>query len=294
MRGTAEVHFALNHLSDLAFYRVWPFSSSLEALLPKWTWQIVCIAGFTVWDILGIPLCIALVLVPAIMKRSQAIGYYLFTMGLILGSMVMATCVTMGYDPYSVPGQFLYHFGWYALPLGGVGVTWLVLYVQRRLRDASILFMTIALICGVATAWTQHQFVRIQPLQRVVISSAAWDAFHYLKESTPENAIVLSSSEQDRKLGLVSGLGARSGYVDMAPNPVDTQALRLNPSDNRPLALAAMTAARDPVTLCSVVIATPITHILEQASNPLMPNLPCLERRWAESRGVTAVWRVIR
>ncbi len=294
MRGTAELHFALNHLSDIAFYRVWPFSSSLEALLPKWTREIVCIAGFTVWDILGIPLCVALVLVPAIMKRSQAIGYYLFTMGLILVSMFMATCVTMGYDPYSVPGQFLYHFGWYALPLGGVGVAWLVSYTERRLSHAKIFWIAIAIICGVATAWTQRQFVPRQTLQGLVITSAAWDAFHYLKESTPEDAIVLSSSERDRKIALVSGLGGRSGYLEMAPNPVDDQALRLNPSDNRPLALTQMAAARDPLTLCSAVTATPITHILEQASNPLMPNLPCLQRLWTGRDGVTAVWRVIR
>jgi hypothetical protein len=132
-----------------------------------------------------------------------------------------------------------------------------------------------------------------QTLQGLVVTEAAWDAFHYLKESTPENAIVLSSSERDRKIALVSGLGARSGYVDMAPNPVDDQALRLNPSDNRPLALTQMAAAPDPAALCSVVTGTPITHILEQATNRLMPNLPCLQRQWTARDGVTAVWKVV-
>jgi hypothetical protein len=302
MRGTAELHFALNRLSDIAFYRVWPFSSSIESLLQKflsgrllqWSWEIVCIAGFTFWDILGVPLCIALALVPAIMKGSQVIGYYLFTMGIILLSMVVATCVTMGYDPYSVPGQFLYHFGWYALPLGGVGVTWLVVHVQRRTRHAWLLWTAIAVISGIASAWGQRQFVPSHTTAAAVITPAAWDAFHYLKESTPDNAIVLSSSEWDRKMAFVSGLGGRSGYLDMAPNPVDDQAFRLNPTDNRPLALNAMAAARDPVTLCSVITSTPITHILEQASNPLMPNLPCLQRLWTGRDGVTAVWQVVR
>jgi hypothetical protein len=231
--------------------------------------------------------------VPAILKRSKVIGYYLFTIGLILVSMVMATCVTMGYDPYSVPGQFLYHFGWYALPLGGVGVAWLILYTERRVSHAKIVWIAIAVICGLATAWTQRQFVPKQTLQGLVITPAAWDAFHYLKESTPENAIVLSSSERDRNIALVSGLGGRSGYVDMAPNPLDHQALRLNPSDNRPLALAQMAAARDPKILCSIVTSTPITHILQQASNPLMPNLPCLQLVWTARDGVTSVWQVV-
>jgi hypothetical protein len=301
MRGTTELNFALNRLSDIPFYRVWPFSSSIETLLPKlftgtllnWTWQIVCLAGFTVWNILGIPLCIALALVPAILKRSPTIGYYLFTMGTILLSMALATCLSMGYDRYSIPAQFAYHFGWYALPLGGVCATWLVLYVQRRTRHAWMLWIAIATISGVASAWTQRQFVPSVIGPGTVITAASWDAFHYLKVSTPDNAIVLSTSPLDRRISLVSGLSARSAYLDMAPNPVDDQALRLNPSDNRSLMLNAMTAARDPATLCQAIAGTPITHFLEQASNPLMPNLPCLHRLWTARDGVTAVWQVV-
>jgi hypothetical protein len=198
----------------------------------------------------------------------------------------------MGYDPYSVPGQFAYHFSWYALPLGGVGVTWLVLYVQRRTRHAWILWTIIAVISGIASAWTQRQFVPSVIGPGTVITPAAWDAFHYLKASTPENAVVLSSSPLDRKISLVSGLGGRSGYLDMAPNPVDDQALRLNPSDNRTLMLNTIAAAGDPVTVCGVFTSAPITHVLEEASNPLMPNLPCLQRLWTGRDGATVVWRV--
>jgi hypothetical protein len=301
MRGTAELHLALNRLSEIPFYRVWPFSSSLERLLPKflsgsllnWVWQSVCLAGFTVWNIVGIPLCIALVVVPLIMKRSLTIGYYFFTMGTILLSMALATCLTLGYDRYSIPAQFAYHFGWYALPLGGVGVAWLVSCVQRRTRHAWILWIVIAAISGVASAWTQRQFVSSQTGPGTVITPAAWDAFHYLRESTPDNAIVLSTSPSDRRLSLVSGLGGRSGYLDMAPNPVDNEYLRLNPSDNRSLVLNAMTSARDPAAFCSVVAGTPITHVLEQTSNPLRLNLPCLHRLWTGRDGATAVWQVV-
>jgi hypothetical protein len=301
MRGTTELHFALNRVSDIPFYRVWPFSSSIEMQLPRlfsgalldWTWQMVCLVGFTVWNILGIPLCIALVLAAAIFKRSQTIGYYWFTMSIIVVSMALATCLTMGYDHYSIPAQFAYHFGWYTLPLGGVCITWLVLYLQRRTRHAWILWVAIAVISGVASTWTQRQFVPSVIGPGTVIKPAAWDAFHYLKESTPNNAIVLSTSESDRRLSLVSGLGGRSGYLDMAPNPMDNEVMRLNPSDNRTLVISAMATAPAPSTYCSVVTSTPITHILEQASNPMMPNLPCLHRLWTGHDGVTAVWQVV-
>jgi len=303
MHGTAELHLALNGLSALPFYKVWPFSSLTERLLQhllsgtllNWTWQVVCLAGFAVWDIIGIPLCMALVLVPAIMKRSQVLGYYLFTMGVILLSMVLATCLTMGYDHYSVPGQFLYHFGWYALPLGGVGVAWLVSCVERRTKHAWIFLTTIALISGIASAATPR---RVLPslAARILITAPAWDAFHYLKDWTPEDAVVLSSSPADRAMFLISGLGGRSAYLDAAGNSVDQQALRLNPRDNRSLMLDAMSvahAAGDRATLCSLVTSTPITYILEQASNPLLSNLPCLHRLWTGRDGVTTVWLVV-
>ena len=155
-----------------------------------------------------------------------------------------------------------------------------------------MLCIGIATICGIASAWTQRQFAPSVVGPDSVITASAWDAFHYLKESTPESAVVHSSSPWDRKMAFVSGLGGRSGYLDMAPNPMDDQASRLNPSDNRPLMLAEMAAAGDPVTVCGVVTRTPITHILEEASNPLMPNLPCLQRLWTGSDGRTVVWRV--
>lgn len=92
----------------------------------------------------------------------------------------------------------------------------------------------------------------------------------------------------------VSGLGARCAYFDGVPtNPVAAHALDLNPTDNRPLMLNAMATAPDPVRLCTVLTSTPITHVLEQASNPLMPNLPCLHRLWMGSDGITAVWQVV-
>ncbi len=302
LRGTAELHFALNRLSDIPFYRVWPFSSSIELLLQRllpgaplhWAWEIVCLIGFVVWNIIGIPFCIVLALVPAILKRSQALGYYLFTIGIILLSMALATCLNMGYDRYSIPAQFAYHFGWYVLPLVGVGVAWLVLQVQRRTSRAWVLWIALAATAGITAARTQHALVPTLNGKGVVITPAAWEAFQYLNVSTPGNAVVFSTSPRDRGISLVSGLGGRSGYLDMAPNPVDDQAVRVNPSDNRSLVVNAMAAARDPSTFCAVVTGTPITHILEQASNPLPPNLPCLRRLWTGRDGATAVWQVAR
>jgi hypothetical protein len=305
MRGTTEIHFALNGLTRIPFYQVWPFSSFIERLLKtylsgtllNWTWQVVCLTGFAVWDMIGIPLCIAVVLVPVIMKRSRAMSYYLFTIGVVLLSMVLAACLTMGYDGYSVPGQLPYHFGWYLLPLAGVGVAWLVSCVQKRTRRAWIFLIAIAAISGVASAWTQRRVFPSLTAEGAVITPAAWDAFQYLKEWTPDDAIVLSSNPWDRTRHTVSGLGGRSAYLDGVPNPVDDQALRLNPGDNRSLVLGAMGAAHaagDPVRLCAVITSTPITHILEQASSRLLPNLPCLQRLWTGRDGATTVWRVVR
>src|SRR5208282_1160913 len=126
-------------LSQIGFYSVWPFSATIERLLQtllpqttfNWIWQVVCLVGFASWDMLGIPLCVAAVVVLKMTKRRTATGYYWFTMGVVALSMILAMSVTMGYDQYSVPGQLLYHLGWYVLPIGGVAVTWLVSYALR-------------------------------------------------------------------------------------------------------------------------------------------------------------------
>ena len=201
----------------------------------------------------------------------------------------------MGYDGYSVPGQLLYHLGWYALPLEGIGIAWLVSYLQRRTRKyASMIVAAFAVICAIASGMTHvDTFPAPATATGMPITPAAWEAFHYLKEQTPEEAVVLSSSPLDRAVfcGLRSG---RPQRVSGGPgHPVDAQALKLNPGDNRSEKLAAMETARDPTGVCAVVTGTPITHILDQASSRLMPNLPCLKRLWTAQDGVTTVWQVV-
>ena len=93
---------------------------------------------------------------------------------------------------------------------------------------------------------------------------------------------------------IVSAFAARAGYLESVRNPVDEQAVKLNPKDNRRRALRQMAKARDPDAFCSVLTRTPITHILEEPSDPLMPNLPCLQRLWTAGDGVTSVWQVVR
>ncbi len=305
MRGTTEIHLALNRVSQIPFYQIWPGSLLcqrvlhyfLSGTLYNWAWHIACLTGFAIWDIIGIPLFLVVVLVPSILKRHQVLHYYLFTIGVLLLSMLLAACLTMGYDDYSVPGQLLYHFGWYTLPLGGVAVAWMISHVQRRFKHAWVLWLVIAVISGVTSFKTAHKALPGLNNSLGMITPAAWDGFHYLKDWTSDDAVVLSSSPWDRALFMVSGLSGRSAYQEGGPNPVNAQALRLNPSDNRPLILGEMGAAHaagDRAKLCSILAGTPITYVLEQAANPLMPDLPCLQRLWTGRDGVTSVWHVRR
>jgi len=302
MQGTAEIHLAFSDLSQLPFYTVWPFSSTirhmLRDLLPMrmfhGAWEIACAVGFTIWDVLGIPLSAALVFGLTVMKRSQTTVYYCFTVGTAAISMFLAVVLNTGYDNYSVPGQLLYHLGWYLLPVGGVCLAWLISRLQRHGKYAWTFLPIIALSLAIASAISQRAVFPELTAPRDVIAAASWDALQYLKERTPNNAIVLSTSPLDRQNFTVSGLGGRSAYLDYVPNPVNDQALRLNPRDDRSRMLKEMAAAKDPATFCSVITGTPITHVLEQSSNRLMPNLPCLQHLWTGPDGVASVWQVVR
>ena len=301
LRGTAKIHFGLTGVTRNIFYTVWPFASFvrhiLRASLPgPWfaaAWQFACIIGFAAWDMLGIPLLVALVFGLGIMKRADTQSYYWFTAGMMGISMLLAMYLNAGYDSYSVSGQLLLHFGWYVLPIGGVCLAWLLSRLMRNRRYHPLPGVAIVLLCGSASAISQRLvFPRVRA-QRVITSSS-WDALQYLKEQTPTNAIVLSTSPLDRRAIMVPGLAARAGFYDYVHNPVDIQLARLNPKDNRPQALRDLEAAPDPAAYCSVLRRTPISHILEEPSNLLMPNLPCLRRLWTGRDGVTSVWQVVR
>jgi len=300
--GTAEVHLGLSPISATPLYLSWPFARfvqhMLRDLLPAWlsiaVWPVVCLVNFTICNMLGVPLCAALVLGLRILKNRRAANYYWFTVGMIAVSMICAVCLNAGYDAYSVSAQFAYHVGWYALPIGGVCLTALISRLQQRGKLSTPVLVVAALICGIASPVSQRLILPRLTAKIGVIRAASWDAFQFLKERTPGNAIVLSTSPRDSKRVTISGLGGRSAYLDYFPNPVDDQALRLNPKDNRGHVLKELAAARDPATYCSVITATPITHVLEEPSNQLKPNLPCLRLLFKARDGVTSVWQVVR
>jgi hypothetical protein len=301
MRGTAEVHLTINELSQIPFYRLWPFSfkirDTLLVLLPspgfEGAWSVACDVGFTIWDMLGIPLSAALLFGWIIMKRSQTTGYYLFTLGIVAASMFLALVLATGYDDYSVPGQLVYHVGWYALPVGGVCLTWLVSRLHQHAKYVSMFLPIIAVILALSSTISQRLVFPELNATLDVITASSWDALQYLKERTPKNAIVISTSPRDRQIVTVPGLGGRSAYLDYGQNPVDDQAFKLNPKDDRSRMLQEMVAAKDPATFCSVITGTPITHVLEEPSGRLMPNLPCLQQLWTGRDGVTSVWQVV-
>jgi hypothetical protein len=302
MRGTAEIRLTINDLWQISFYRLWPFSftirDTLLVLLPTpvfdGAWSAACDVGFTIFDMLGIPLSAALLFGWTIMKRSQTTGYYWFTLGIVAVSMFLALILNTGYDQYSVHGQLLYHVGWYALPIGGICLAWLISRLHWDAKYAWMFLPIIALTFAITSMISQRLVFPELNATLDVIPAASWDAFQYLKERTPKNAIVVSTGSLDRKIALVPGLGGRSAYWDYAPNPVDDQAFRLNPKDDRSRMLKEMAAAKDPATFCSVIAGTPITHVLEEPSDRLMPNLPCLQQLWTGRDGITSVWQVVR
>ncbi len=302
MRGTAEVHFGLSSISMTPLYRSWPFAPFVRRILEEWlptnlfigAWQVACLVNFIAWNMLGIPLCAALVFGLRILKQSRAANYYWFTLGMIVVSMICALFLNAGYDRYSVSAQFAYHIGWYVLPIGGVCLTALIGYVQQRSKLSTGALVTAALICGIASPISQRLVLGHFSTKHGVITAASWDAFEFLRERTPGEAIVLSTRPRDRKRVTISGLGGRSAYLDYTPNPVNDQALRLNPQDDRARVLKELAAAPDPASYCSVITATPITDVLEEPSDRLMPNLPCLRLLFTARDGVTSVWQVVR
>ncbi|MEP6956410.1 MAG: hypothetical protein ABI883_06250, partial [Chthoniobacterales bacterium] len=93
---------------------------------------------------------------------------------------------------------------------------------------------------------------------------------------------------------LLSGLSGRAAFLELAGNPVDQQALRLHPEDDRAALIKALSLADSEEEFSKLLRATPITHLLETQEQPWRVHPPeCLTRAWSSPQQKVVIWQVI-
>jgi hypothetical protein len=211
-----------------------------------------------------------------------------------------AIILASDYDSFSVGGQFPFHTRWYLFPFAGVALWRIGRFLQKRFSWPAAVWTSLASIvlaggllyriAGPASALT-----RFTRENSVAIKAEEWSAFVYLREHTPPDSVILTNRSWGVWRFVVSGLAGRAAYLELSGNPVDKQALKLNPRDDRVAITKALWSAASDDQFSSLLRSTPITHILEFQDHPWPVHPPdCLTRLWQNREHTLIIWQVAR
>jgi hypothetical protein len=289
LSGTTGVRFGLNTSGLLLLYN-WPGAiplqnwvvSVLHGMVLHVTWQLAVAFLFVALSMIGLPMLCATLYAAFWGKVPKT--FSLFVGIAVVVSIVLSRFIIMDYDVYSVPVQLLFHVSWYVLPLAAVGIAAAIAWARRWIRvpRAAVLAAVPVAYWGILLAqqsyiddWRRH----FSP--PFGLSLASWEAFEYLRTRTSPDTVVLDARLHDQVHHFVSGLGERVAYLEAPGNPIDKQALRLNPADDRAQRIRQIWTATDPAKVCALLGGSPITILIEYAAQPLaVSEAGCLRTVW--------------
>jgi len=313
LHEATNMHVGYNGLNEsVPFINTWPFCSQSHDYLRKliaqpdmmkWAWEAISISMFSLLNIVGIPLLIGSAIYLTSQRARSIFGPFNF---LVIYGLATSICFAMflssDYDKYSIGGQLPLHTRWYLFPFAGVALWKVWRFLQKRFSWPASIGTCLACLVVVAGFWYRLAGP-IAPLAKFIqqssvrITADEWLAFIYLKTHTPPDSIVLTNRSWDDRsfllLFVLSGLAGRAAYLESPGNPIDWQALQLNPSDDR---LALMTALRSSTSdeqFSTLLRSTPITHLLEFEDHPWPAHPPdCLTRIWESPQQKAVIWKV--
>ena len=197
-------------------------------------------------------------------------------------------------------GQFPFHTRWYLFPFAGVALWRIGRFVQKRFSWPAAVWTSLVsnvLVAGLLyrIAGSASLLTRLARKSRVAVKAEEWPAFVYLREHTPPDSVILTNRYWNDRNFVVSGLAGRAAYLELPGNPVDKQALKLNPRDDRVAITKALWSAASDAEFCGLIRSTPITHILEFQDHPWPVHPPdCLIRLWENREHTLIIWQVAR
>jgi hypothetical protein len=267
--------------------------------LRRWIWQSVSLTGFALLNVVGLPLLAGTVLTlgsSRFRRRYGLVGWALGAMTLL--SIALAVVVKTDYDNYSLGGQLLLHTRWYLFPLHPFAL-WLV---YRALRRRGLPTAVLAVGAGAAALvllavrfgsppspwWTV-----MMPQHQATLTQDEWLTLRCLHDRAPAVAVILTNRDVDKYRFVLSGMSGRAAYLEMAGNPVDGWAQKLNPRDDRLQRIRDLWSLTDPGRFQQLLRETPADLLLEYADAPLrVEGRPGLTRLWESPHRQVTVWRI--
>jgi hypothetical protein len=308
----AHVGFGYNDVVRHAAVTAWPSSRTVrgwlvdfvtDSELQKWLWLVTSVVGFAFFDVIGIPLTVAtLIFVATARARPRLAPFSLYVIAAVLvsllGGMLLATP-----NDLSLPIETLAHTRWYLTPIVAP-VLWQLIrkHAGTRVRPTSVavVLLTIATMAvGIRRLETPERWWWKLGLPVPVIADDEWQALRYVRDHTPPDAVILAARRNARPVSLddfvISGLSGRASYLENGVDPVDQQALRINPADDRAALLEKLWSSTDSNEFCNMLERTPATYVLDLADRPLSVRNPnCMRLEWQGPQGFASIWRVER
>jgi len=308
LQGSSNVRLGLSVLPR--FFNSWPFAPQVRDWLTraisqpdvaKWAWQATCILMFSLLNVIGIPLLGASSIYVTSKRARRVFSPFNFLVfSAVATSICLAIFLTTDYDRYSVGGQFPFHTRWYLFPFAGVALWKIGRFLQKRFSWPAAVWTSLVLIVLAAgllyrIAGPASLLTRLGRESGVTVKAEEWPAFVYLREHTPPDSVILTNRSWGVSRFVVSGLAGRAAYLELPGNPIDKQALKLNPPDDRVAITKALWSAASDAQFSSLIRSTPITHILEFQDHPWPVHPPdCLIRLWENREQTLIIWQVVR
>jgi hypothetical protein len=216
----------------------------------------------------------------------------------VVTSIGLAIILASDYDSFSVGGQFPFHTRWYLFPFAGLALWRITRYFQERFSVPAwvLAFLaSIVLLGGLLyrIAGPASALSRFDHQNSVAIKAEDWQGFVYLREHAAPDSVILTNRLWNPYSFIVSGLSGRAAYLELPGNPIDAQAQRLNPRDDRIAIRKALSVAATDDQFCGLLRSTPVTHLLEFQDHPYQVHPPdCLTRVWENLEHTVIVWKV--
>lgn len=220
-----------------------PCLAFLQRVLPepvaRQTWHVVCVAAFTLFQVVGLPLALAAAWATWHHARSRWPLLFGLMLWMTAGSLVCAMYIDMGDHTYDLAGQMLLHICWYLFPMLPVAawsglkslattMTWKSRICERLALGAVLLGVVFQMIRPPSSLQT------VCDNMGFTLSADEWEAFSFLREQTPTGAVVLmpirplrlgpgGAAAAERQLlseianfSICGALGARAVYAEYA------------------------------------------------------------------------------
>lgn len=314
--ATSNLVIRYNGLSDHSsgFINSFPFARELRAWVyqtpdskerfidgtrNQWVWQFLGLGGFVLLNMIGIPALLTFLGVTLNQVRKRHYLFFcLFILALVITSIVTAGTLWVDYDSYSVGGQLLFHPNWFILPLLPLGIWSVYSLVHRDLRLARVIWIALAVVM-LAGFLTARQTVPDSPVLvknqvNIILSPDEWAMLRYLRDSTPQDAVIFAKDWYTSQFYIFSGTAGRISYASNIGGIVERYMKSIDPAGNREQRIASLLAAVTDDEFCDRLWATPITYLVEYPKIPY-PHHPqaCVEEAWVSANQVVSIWQVI-